>query len=109
VSEADSSGQPDFRASRENKRRDETVVLNSEALADMVGQAKGEGRADTGPPSSAETAPPAPTGTPSAAAAGPPAASPTPSAARGGPNLTVVVAGIVAVVVVVVIVLLLVL
>ena len=41
-------GAGDFRGSREEKRQDETVMINSENLSDMVSQAKEAGA--TAPP-----------------------------------------------------------
>ena len=36
-------GAGDFRGSREEKRQDETVMINADNLSDMVSQAKGSG------------------------------------------------------------------
>lgn len=48
------TGAGDFRGSREEKRQDETIMINAENLSDMVSQAKG---ADAAPaPAAAELA-----------------------------------------------------
>ena len=49
----------DFRGSREEKRQDETVMINSENLSDLVSQAKDTPPAGTAP---APAAPPAESG-----------------------------------------------
>ncbi len=68
----------DFRGSREEKRQDETVMINSENLSDLVSQAK----------------------------LTPPAAAPTPEVvpvaeASSGPNLVIIAIGVVLILVVI--------
>ena len=69
----------DFRGSREEKRQDETVMINSENLSDLVSQAK------LTPPAAAAPAP-----------AAVPAAEPS-----TGPNLVIIAIGVVLILVVI--------
>ena len=73
--------EPDFRGSREERRQDETVMLNADSLSDMVDEAK----------EPAATPPPA---------AAPGAAAPSPAAAPSdGPNMTLII-GVVLIIVI---------
>ena len=65
MSDPSTPGGGDFRGSREEKRQDETVMINADNLSDMVSQAKG---AD--------------------------APSPAPEAAKSGPNLMLIGIGV---------------
>jgi hypothetical protein len=67
----------DFRGSREEKRQDETVMINSENLSDLVSQAKSTPAADAG-------------------------GAPAPVEAKTGPNLVIVTIGVVIVLAIVI-------
>lgn len=67
------AGAGDFRGSREEKRQDETIMINAENLSDMVSQAKG---ADAAPP-------------------------PATTAGKAGPNMVYIAIGVAVLIVVV--------